>query len=151
MLGFSRVVVMILSYLQVKENREKRQMELDKRRREQQNKKEAMHKAKQMVLLEERSKEMKTRREEMEIRKEMNKIRKEMQEERKKVEDMKTRYSVVIDQPFIKGLLVSIFISYCLVFFQCIMFTYVSNTPNLPYSCIKNLVWCNLWPKKQQH
>lgn len=82
---------MELRHKQVKENRKKREQELNKKKKEQQAKKDAHHKAKQIVLQEEKNKLAKAKKEEMEIRKEMARIRKDMQEERRQFEEQRSR------------------------------------------------------------
>ncbi|XP_013411610.1 coiled-coil domain-containing protein 191-like [Lingula anatina] len=84
-------VKMQVRHQQVKENREKRERELEKQRRERQAKKDAHFQAQQMILREEKEKNMRAKREELELQKEMARIRKQMQEERKKEEERKLR------------------------------------------------------------
>ncbi|KAK6173528.1 hypothetical protein SNE40_016960 [Patella caerulea] len=82
---------MELRHKQVKENREKREREIEKARREKQSRKDAHLQAKKIVLKEEKEKEVKSKREEFEIQKEMVKIRKQLQEERQTKEEEKLR------------------------------------------------------------
>ncbi|XP_071095825.1 coiled-coil domain-containing protein 191-like [Haliotis cracherodii] len=84
-------IKMELRHKQVKENREKRERDLEKKWREQQEKKDSFHKAKQMVIQEERDRDLKVRREEQELKKEMARIRKEMLEERHKQQEQRDR------------------------------------------------------------
>ncbi|XP_064599570.1 coiled-coil domain-containing protein 191-like [Liolophura sinensis] len=89
---------MELRQKQVKENRERKQAELEKRLRDRQTKKEALFEAKQILLKEEKEKAKKMKREEMEIQKEMAKIRKEMQEEKRQTEEAKVRLRLEKDK-----------------------------------------------------
>ncbi|XP_021355188.1 coiled-coil domain-containing protein 191-like [Mizuhopecten yessoensis] len=82
---------MELRHQQVKENREKRQKVLDSKKKEQRAKKDAHHKAKQIILQEEKNKQADVKKEEMKIRKEMARIRKDMQEERRQLDEQKSR------------------------------------------------------------
>lgn len=80
---------MELRHKQVKENREKRERELEMKRRAHQSKKTAQNHAKLLIMKEEKDKMTRARQEEMAIKKEMARIRKEMQEERKKHKEAK--------------------------------------------------------------
>ncbi|XP_074653357.1 coiled-coil domain-containing protein 191-like [Tubulanus polymorphus] len=82
---------MTLRHQQVKENREKREKELERKRREQQLQKEARSQAKRIVLKEEQAKEMKKKKEEEAVQKEMMKIRREMDEQRRQEEEERLR------------------------------------------------------------
>lgn len=82
---------MELRHQQVKENREKREMELRKKHEEKQNRKEVQAMAKRLVIKEERDKQLQMKREEAEIRKEMSKIRKQMQDDRQRMNEQKLR------------------------------------------------------------
>ncbi|XP_041372420.1 coiled-coil domain-containing protein 191-like [Gigantopelta aegis] len=78
---------MELRHQQVKENREKREKELEKKRRALRERKDAHLQAKQIIKKEEQEKEINAKHEEMEIKQEMASIRKQMQEDRKKMEE----------------------------------------------------------------
>ncbi|BFZ25484.1 hypothetical protein BsWGS_28523 [Bradybaena similaris] len=74
----------------VKENREKRHKEGERKKMETQIKKEARLTAQQLILKEQKDRETRARKEEMALRKEMARIRKEMHEERtRKVGEMR--------------------------------------------------------------
>ena len=76
----------------VKENREKRQKEIEKRRRELAEKKEIEMKAKEIVLKEENDKKTRSNIEQQLIEQEVQRLRIEMSEQRRKEEEMRKRY-----------------------------------------------------------
>lgn len=91
-------VKMELRRKQVRENRMKREKEMEKRHQEMQLKKEARLKAHQKVMEEEKLKEVKRRQEEYEIQKQMALIRKQMTEEKKRAEAQRKKEQKVAEK-----------------------------------------------------
>ncbi|GFN99342.1 coiled-coil domain-containing 191 [Plakobranchus ocellatus] len=82
---------MELRHQMVKENRERRQREEDKRRSEASMKKEARLAAQKLILKEQKEREQRARHEDQQLKKEMTRIRKEMHEDRKRKEEEMTK------------------------------------------------------------
>ncbi|XP_064650515.1 coiled-coil domain-containing protein 191-like [Lineus longissimus] len=82
---------MKLRHQQVKENRERRERELEKKNREQRTRKETQFQAKQIVMKEEKERAMKEKREDLLLQQEMARVRKEMFEQRRMEEEKKAR------------------------------------------------------------
>ncbi|XP_053561808.1 coiled-coil domain-containing protein 191 [Bombina bombina] len=80
-------LTMELRHQQVKENRAKRQKEMEKQRQERALKKSALSQAQMLVQEEDKKKTLKAKKEEEEIQREMVKLRKEMLQRRKVLEE----------------------------------------------------------------